>query len=348
MGLVADLATSTIIGLSMVGRWRTPWRQRLPKCRTRAQAELAKEQLTNVESRDGCDVVGYAFDWDDNILYMPSKIHMVKSGVSGSVSVALSTAEFAEQRLDPHLAYPNGDASQAFKEFSDDVNPNQFAEHAIHAIEANKFAPSFPTWKAALLAGHPWAIITARAHQQNNLRAGVKQVIESVLTESEREAMQVQLRRRYVDFGDATGNECILDTYLRHCHFYGVGNQECQEALKKWALRSWLMNHPPGFIQQPSDCARRIDETSSVKQFAFAKFTEACQKIAVGMTLSVGFSDDDEKNVAAIGKHMEELTCKIPDVKLVLYSSSPGHVEKREVFHGGKKVWRRWWEDDYP
>jgi len=42
----------------------------------------------------------YSFDWDDNILFMPTKVYLDKRAGKGWVPVSVSTEEFAQIRGD--------------------------------------------------------------------------------------------------------------------------------------------------------------------------------------------------------------------------------------------------------
>ena len=80
----------------------------------------------------------YIFDWDDNILHMPTKIIMERKGDDGVWrKTELSTATFALVRTDTeHYREPaDGGWKEAFVNFSDDMSPNRFIEDTIAALE---------------------------------------------------------------------------------------------------------------------------------------------------------------------------------------------------------------------
>lgn len=258
-------------------------------------------------------VVAYTFDWDDNILFMPSKIHMVRDGEP----VALSTADFAEQRHDPELKPPNGNFDEAFIEFRDEGDPDRFATAAEAAVAAGGFGPSFAAWKTAILGAHPWAVITARGHSPENLRKGAKRVIDLTFSPAERREALAALRGKGFE---GTDDE-VLDAYLALCHFCGVSNPEFAADLAAWA---------------GDELEAGALKPERAKQLALARFTA---QVASSPGSSVGFSDDDEKNVEAADRHIaENLTIEFPDVKFVIYSTSSGAMEKRAVYLGGKRV----------
>ena len=51
----------------------------------------------------------YSFDWDDNILHMPTMINMEKRMGNGWELVKLTTGEYAELKDNEEYRYPEGD-----------------------------------------------------------------------------------------------------------------------------------------------------------------------------------------------------------------------------------------------
>ena len=65
----------------------------------------------------------YIFDWDDNILHMPTKIHLEQQDENGDWHpVEVSTSVFALVRTDPRYRMPPGGRAEAFREFQDVVD----------------------------------------------------------------------------------------------------------------------------------------------------------------------------------------------------------------------------------
>ena len=67
------------------------------------------------------DLKYYIFDWDDNILHMPTRIHLERKTESGEwIPHAVSTAVFSVIRDDrKNYRPPDGDWEKAFVEFRD-------------------------------------------------------------------------------------------------------------------------------------------------------------------------------------------------------------------------------------
>ena len=104
----------------------------------------------------------YSFDWDDNILNMPTHIHLEKKvGMDDWIPVDVSTAEFAEVRgeLGGRYRLLNDDAKQAFADFT---NNHLFQLDIKKAIKEKSFGPSFEKFKEALMYGNDFSIIIPR------------------------------------------------------------------------------------------------------------------------------------------------------------------------------------------
>ena len=106
---------------------------------------ITEKQFTKLVSEIGEVITtdkirGYSFDWDDNILYMPTEIKMEKKDGFDWVPVNVSTEDFAIVRDDSD--YRLTDYS-----FMDFAEPQTFITDVKKAIEDKKFAPSFEKFK---------------------------------------------------------------------------------------------------------------------------------------------------------------------------------------------------------
>lgn len=243
----------------------------------------------------------YAFDWDDNILEMPTEI-MVLTEDGGEIG--MSTSDFAEHRSKlgvEDFEYKGKivvgiDNKTAFRNFRDENDPNVFKNDVIKAIESNSISPSWDDFMECLSNGSLFAIITARGHEKEAMRSGVEWIIDNILTKktskrnlnlSLADEMYNNLRKFAHLYGDNTkydhfltgqpSQHPLVKIYLDNCDFVGVsapsrgGSPANPEAAKEEALTS--------FIKKVSSFAGKI-----------------------GLKAMVGFSDDDPKNV----KHIEE------------------------------------------
>ena len=241
------------------------------------------------ESRDSEYLLYYAFDWDDNILNMPTKIHMDHLVDGEWIPTKVSTAEFAEVRNDKDNWRIDYDI--AFNEFRDqgERGDNAFLEDTKSAISQSKFGPAWGDFIECLSNGSVFAIITARGHEAPAMRKGIEWIIDNVLTEEHLYQMYNQLLKFSYIFGETNiENERILKgqpskniligSYLDSCEYVGVsspsrgGSPDNPEKSKEDALLE--------FKTKVNDYAKRV-----------------------GISAKIGFSDDDLKNV----KHIEDL-----------------------------------------
>ncbi len=275
------------------------------------------------------DLKYYIFDWDDNIFHMPTKIHLERLTDEGSwVPHAVSTAVFSVIRKDrARYRPPGGNWEAAFREFRDiDVdNENIFLRDTRAVIDKvargeAPTGPSFATFKQALIEGRLFAIVTARGHSPAIIRRAVAYFIETVLCESERQAMLRNLRGYAACFDPArrfATDDDVVAYYLDHNKYHGVMSS---------AFRRMI----------GSNVAASPD-TEGRKQFAIRDFVEHVIRIArergLDKPISVGFSDDDESNVIAVENYIREaLAEEFPGVKFVVYyTSDPAQESGRKV-----------------
>ena len=280
----------------------------------------------------------YIFDWDDNILHMPTKIHLEQQDGNGNWHpVEVSTSVFALVRTDPRYRMPPGGRAEAFREFQDVVDGSgdlsfiRDTRAALARVKAGeKPGPSFETLRKTLREGRIFAIVTARGHEPETLREAVKIFIDEVLTPDERTAMMRSLRGyrwwldKMTDFGT---DEEELDYYLSMCRYHAVTN--------------------PGFFEQlksDDDFGGRYEMASGserpelAKEFAIRDFVEHVFHVlkrtgGLGRSVSVGFSDDDAGNVRAVSNYIkEELVKRFQGFKFVVYDTSDPSLDR------GRKV----------
>lgn len=280
----------------------------------------------------------YIFDWDDNILHMPTKIHLEQQDGNGDWHpVEVSTSVFALVRTDPRYRMPPGGRAEAFREFQDVVDDSgdlsfiRDTRAALARVKAGeKPGPSFETLRKTLREGRIFAIVTARGHEPETLREAVKIFIDEVLTPDERTAMMRSLRGyrwwldKMTDFGT---DEEELDYYLSMCRYHAVTN--------------------PGFFEQmksDDDFGGRYELASGserpelAKEFAIRDFVEHVFHVlkrtgGLGRSVSVGFSDDDAGNVRAVSNYIkEELVKRFQGFKFVVYDTSDPSLDR------GRKV----------
>jgi len=280
------------------------------------------------------DLKYYIFDWDDNILHMPTRIHLERRTENGHwESHSVSTAVFSVIRGDTaNYRPPDGSWEQAFREFRDiDVDDeNIFLRDTRTAIDrvvsgVERAAPSFEKFRTTLVEGRLFAIVTARGHSPDMIRKGVEYFIDTVLSVEERESMLANLRGYIACFDPLQpirSDQDVLDYYLGHNKYHGVMSPEFRARMG----------------QEPA----ASPNTEAGKQFAIKDFVQHVIHIArdrgLDKPISVGFSDDDEGNVIAVENYVRHaLAEEFPNIKFVVYyTSDPDTLSGRKVVVRGQ------------
>jgi hypothetical protein len=262
----------------------------------------------------------YIFDWDDNILYMPTTIKMDRKQGDQWVPVDVPTDEFAHVRTNPDYRLRNNDASEAFKDFR---NTESFIKDATKAIHNEEFGPSFDKFKEALIHANGFAINTARGHKPEALKEGVKLFIKMVLSGEEQSRM-VNAIRKVLPLAEGLNDEQTIDLYLDEMgEYYPVSSKEFGER----------------FGLDTSGGAANPEHAKKVAIEHFVKKVINKVKTLVDSDqytkMSVGFSDDDLKNVKAAEDFIDlELQRLFPELHFVVYDTSDKGKKKIVIEKG--------------
>lgn len=256
---------------------------------------IRKFNLFNISENNSNDdkiLKYYSFDWDDNLLHMPTVIHMDKLVNGEWIPIDVSTADFAIVRSDKdNWRIINNDPEDAFSEFRDygPRGENAFLLDVKKAINNDKKAPVWDDFIECLTNGSLFSIITARGHEPQSIRKGIEWIIDNVLTDNQKYIMYNNLLKFAYIFKqeekeydripktDLSKSE-LVKTYLDNCDYVGVsapsrgGTPDNPEKSKEEAL---------------------LEFKSKIDRFAQS----------IGYKAMIGFSDDDLKNV----KHIEDL-----------------------------------------
>ncbi len=303
--------------------------------------EVIDGKNVNVEVA-GRDFKYYIFDWDDNILHMPTRIYLEHRGADGVWRpVSVSTGTYALVRSDTeHYRMPrDGGREAAFRDFQDppDVACADLAfirdtRAALEKIKAgDPPGPSFETLRKTLREGRIFAIVTARGHAADTIRSAVNLFIDEVLTPEERAEMLANLRgyRHCFDKVQAFGtDEEEIAYFLSMCRYHAVTSPDFKDRLA-----------------EDEDFGARFAEASSekkpelAKEFAIRDFVEHLYRTmrrtgGVGTRqVAVGFSDDDPGNLRAVSEYVrDELSRRFGSCKFVVYDTSDPTLEKGRKF----------------
>lgn len=264
----------------------------------------------------------YAFDWDDNLMYMDTEILCLSED---GQTVGISTNDFSKYR---HLIGKEkfeykghkivGYNDDPFINFRDD-NGNKFLEDTIKAIQNNKFGPSWDDFVECLVNGSLFAIITARGHESDTIRSGIEYIIDNVLNNDQRYIMMTRLYHYYrlYENEDYTPKKIntlhsfkfsrsgLVQYYLDQCDFVGISS--------------------------PSR-GGTVDSPEKAKEEALMDFKVKINDLvgSIGGKAKIGFSDDDPKNA----NHIENLFINLhheslPNIKeYTVKNTNNGEIKK--------------------
>lgn len=283
------------------------------------------------------DLKYYIFDWDDNILHMPTKIRMEHRRDDGSWEpVELSTAAFAVVRTDvEHYRPPvDGGWKAAFRNFADEPGTTHFIEDTVTALEkiehGERPGPSYNALKKTLREGRLFAIVTARGHSPATIQKAVRVFIRYALSEAEREEMLANLRgyRRFFDKVETFGTDVEeLDYYLNSCRYAAITYSGFEEKMQADPI-----------YHEKLATATTAAKPELAKEFAIRDFVEHIfhmlrRRGKLNRFVSIGFSDDDRGNVKSVSDYIQaELSRRFDGIKFVVYDTSDRALSK------GRKV----------
>jgi hypothetical protein len=258
------------------------------------------------------DMKYYAFDWDDNIVTMPTKI--ILKDEDGD-EVGMSTQDFAEYRTEvgkEPFEYQGhtivGFAELPFRNFT--VTGDK--DFIIDAMLA-KTGPAWPDFVEAINNGSIFAIVTARGHTPSVLKEACYNLIISDHNgiSSDELVRNLEKYRDLAGMDENTSKIDMIKEYLDLCKFYpvsyGEGSATSPEEGKIKAME--------GFVSFIKEKSREIGKKAFFKNDISNNFTPEP---------TVGFSDDDVRNVETMKQHFE----KDPENIVTTYSTAGGVKKK--------------------
>jgi len=274
---------------------------------------MKKYILEGFEDSSTPDMKYYAFDWDDNIVSMPTKIILkTKDGDE----VGMGTEEFAEHRHDigkEDFEY-NGDiivgySENPFRNFRTEGD-KQFLVDVMKA----KPGPAFDDFREAINNGSIFAIITARGHNPETLKQAVYNYIVSDFNGISKKQLVKSLRkyRTFADEEDLNDVE-LIKSYLELNRYHPVSFGDVKGAENPELAKIVAMDD---FVSYIRAMAAMLNKKAYIKKDLGNKFTPKMPKI--------GFSDDDIRNVEAMKKHFEDK----PDNIVQTYLTTGGTKKK--------------------
>ena len=231
------------------------------------------------------DLKYYAFDWDDNIVTMPTQIMVL---TYNDEEIGISTEDFAkfremignepfEYKGETIVGYAP-DPYRYFKVTGDD----QFIVDAMIATPG----PSWNDFVECINGGSIFSIITARGHTPSVIRDAIYNYIVSDHNGIDKEVLIENLKKyRELTSENIGDNQTLINEYLDLCKFYpvtfGEGSASNPEEGKIKALREFI-----SYVKEMSEkLGKKAFFKNDVKNYFIPQ---------------IGFSDDDPRNVEKI------------------------------------------------
>ena len=275
---------------------------------------MKKEFTEGFKSEGTPDLKYYAFDWDDNIVHMPTKI-LVKDG-SGN-EIGMSTDDFAEFRhqigKEPFSYKGNtivGYSDSPFRNFRTDGDK----DFLVDAMRAKK-GPAFDDFREAINNGSIFAIITARGHNPNTIKEAIYNYIIEGFNGIDKDELIKNLKkyRSFVGEDEMTDEE-LIKSYLELNKYHPVSFGDDKGAVNPEEAKVEAMED---FVSYIKGMAAVLNKKAFLKKDIANNFNPE--------KLSIGFSDDDPKNIEVMQKHFKNK----PDNIVKTYSTAGGY--KKEV-----------------
>ena len=269
-----------------------------------------KKEFKEGFTEKGPDMKYYAFDWDDNIVHMPTEI--VLKNKEGE-EVGMSTSDFAEYRGKIGKGEFNykgdiivGLADDPFRNFRT-TGDKQFLIDAMKA----KTGPAFDDFREAINNGSIFAIITARGHDPNTIKQGVYNYIINDFNGISKDELVKNLKkyRSFVGEEEMSDNE-LIKTYLELNKYHPVSFGDEGAATNPEQAKVDAMED---FVKYIKAMAALLNKRAFLKKDVSNKFVP-----------SIGFSDDDLKNVEVMKKRF----AKDPENIVKTYYTGAGKKER--------------------
>jgi len=301
---------------------------------------LKKKSLNEGFDEEGRpDFKYYAFDWDDNIAFMPTKIILMSENEE---EVPMSTEEFAEHRHEIGVE-PFSFKGTTIVGYAPDPFRNFGVQGDKKFIIDSMVASPGPSWNdfvECLNGGSVFAIITARGHNPETLKEACLNYILSnhnginstTLVENLKKYRNLDKHDMFENVRDLEfSDKDLIMEYLDMCKFhpvsFGAGSASNPEQGKIDAMRK--------FIAYCQDMVDDIVKTLGVRYKAVFKndvldnesFMDAMNSSFKERRIrpNIGFSDDDPKNVEKMKEFLDQ---EYPDENPVnVYLTKGGRKE---------------------
>ena len=256
---------------------------------------MMKNIYEGFKSEGTPDMKYYAFDWDDNIVHMPTKI--ILKNEEGS-DVGMSTDDFAEFRQEigkKPFKYKGetivGFAENPFRNFRTEGDK----EFLVDAMRA-KLGPAFDDFKEAINNGSIFSIVTARGHNPNTLKQAVYNYIINGFNGIDKDELVKNLKkyRSFVGEEEMTDDE-LIKSYLELNKYHPVsfGDEEGAKNPEEAKVRAM-----DDYVSYIKGMAAILNKRAFLKNDISNNF--------IPTQPTIGFSDDDIRNIEVMKKHFKD------------------------------------------
>lgn len=258
--------------------------------------QIINEMINEVEEKK-YGIKYYAFDWDDNLMKMPTQIILMSEDGN---EVGMSTEDFAEYRTEignTPFEYEGetivGFGEDPFRYFRT-AGDSKFMKDIENAPLVRG---PWSDFVEAINNGSVFSIITARGHHPNTLKKGVLKLILMGRGGLDKEKLVESLikYREIMGLKPVTDENWLIRDYLDRCKFYpvsyGDGSATNPEEGKVRAMEEFI------------NYVKRMSFRLQKKEYQF--INDVSNNFVPKMPM-VGFSDDDIRNVEVMKKHFEK------------------------------------------
>jgi hypothetical protein len=258
--------------------------------------KIMTEMVNEVEDRR-YGLKYYAFDWDDNLMKMPTEI--ILKDEDGN-EVGMSTEDFAEYRTEigKNPFEYNGEMVVGFADDPFRFFRTEGDQKFMRDIEnAPLVRGPWSDFVEAINSGSIFSIITARGHHPNTLKKGVYKLIMMGRGGLDKEQLVNSLKeyRKRMGLKPVDDENWLIKDYLDRCKFYPVSYGEGSAT-----------NPEEGKIRAMEEFVSYVKRLSLRLQKKEYQFINDVSNNFVPFTPMVGFSDDDIRNIESMKKHFDK------------------------------------------
>ena len=233
----------------------------------------------------------FIYDWDDNIMFMPSILHIEKLIGTKWTPMDATPAQWAKIKNNANIR-DLGDES--FFDFHDDKS---FVLHLSQAIHDLEFGPAYKAFKKTLINGEDFAILTARGHSPNTVMTGVMMLIFRTFSENE-----------IIEMMETVGD---IGRYLEQQEYFTVSSKEFNN---RFGTDNTGRTKDKKAIALYNYISEKIHYNSSL--------VEPKKWKKLYSDFNVVFSDDDVDNVEAAVELFHKLKVTHPNVEFKIFDTS--------------------------